>query len=410
MVAAKKTAAKKVSGRELLAKMRKEDSDIIGRVEDFDLEIVGQSTGNISIDFLSGIGGVPKGRIIESYGPYSSGKTTAAIMTMGQMQKRMEAEGDEDGLLIFVDYEHTFDSKYALALGLDSSADNFVYMAPNTLEEGMNTFRQLLDTGDVRLVIFDSVAAMVPEGEIEAETGKAEVGLRAKLLNQSCRQITGKLAKYGTTAWFCNHVQEKIDTSYMGRQLASRGIKQWVSPGGTALPFYASFRIFFEKAGTAKSKEFDALGNTDDEEVTGQKIKMTVTKNKVGPAFRVAELRIHRGKGFSQAYSVYNVLESHGLIKKSGSWIKVNESVVPETLKEKVDDKGWMQMQGEDNLIKAIESSPEWLRVAENKAREILTEFGLPTVDGSLYNSDGEVDAEKLLKVNKTTGEVADSE
>lgn len=407
-MAAKKTATAKTSGRELLAKMRKDESSIVGSVGDFDLEIVGQSTGNISIDFLSGIGGIPKGRIIESYGPYSSGKTTAAIMTMGQLQQEMKRTNDEDGLLIFVDYEHTFDPVYAAALGLDSDVDNFVYAAPSTLEEGMNTFRQFLDTGDVRMVIFDSVAAMVPEGEIEAETGKAEVGLRAKLLNQSCRQITGKLAKYGTTAWFCNHVQEKIDTSYTGRQLASRGIKQWVSPGGTALPFYASFRIFFEKAGTAKSKEFDALGNTEDEEVTGQKIKMTVTKNKVGPAFRVAELRIHRGKGFSQAYSVYNVLESHGLIKKSGSWIKINDAVVPDTLKEKVDDKGWMQIQGEDNVIKAMESSPEWLKVAVDKAREILSEHGLPTVDGSLYNSDGEVDAEKLLKVNKKTGEVED--
>lgn len=400
---------KKQTGRELLAKMREKEGSIVGGVSDFNLKIEGVSTGNISIDFLSGIGGIPKGRIVESYGSYSSGKTTAATMTMGQMQKSMNKDGDEDGLLVFVDYERTFDPEYALALGLDASQDNFVYVAPNSLEDGMNTFRELLDTGDVRMVIFDSVAAMVPQGEIDAETGKAEVGLRAKMLSQACRQITGKLAEYGTTAWFCNHVMEKIDTSFAGRQMAARGIKQWTSPGGTALPFYSSFRIFFEKAGTSKTKEFDALDNTEDEEVTGQKIKMTVTKNKVGPAFRVAELRIHRGKGFSQAYSVYKVLESHKIVRRSGAWVKIHKDALPESLYEKTDEKGWMQIQGEDNVIKAIESSPEWLAAAEKKAKEILTEFGLPTADGSIYNSDGEIDVEKALKVNKKTGEVTDA-
>lgn len=389
-----KSVSKKPTGRELLAKMRAKKGSVVGGVDDFNLEITSSPTGNLTIDSLTGIGGLPKGRLTCLYGSYSSGKTTAAIHAMAQAQKCLLDEGNTDRLVVFVDYEHSFDPEYSLGLGLDTSLDNFVYINPDSLEEGMQAAIDLISTGDVEIIAFDSVAAMVPQKELDGEVGKAEMGNRAKLLAQACRMLASKVAKYNTTAIFCNHVMEKIDTSFVGQRLAGMGIKQWTSPGGTALPFYSSLMIFFEKSiSQEKAEKIDPLTNQEVNEVIGQVTKMTVTKNKVGQAYRTTNLLLTVRNGFSNYYSVYEVLVGHKVFKKTPTGA-VHGLTIPTS-------DGIDSINGKVNVLEKMEEDVEWFKKLEAKAREILAESGMDTVDGNMYSSDGNLDLQAILDVSQ---------
>lgn len=392
-------AKKKQTGREILAELRKEfntEYDVIGSFSDINKAQRAYSTGNLGLDFLTGVGGFPVGKIVELHGPFSSGKSTSAFMAMAQEQKRIISENDEDSLIVFLDYERSLDPLYCHNLGLDVQHDSFVYVKPDSLEQGVNLFRKLLASGDVRVVCFDSVAAMVSEKEKSAETGAVTVADRAKALHQVMRQIKDDLDRFGTTAIFLNHTLEKVATDQMSQRLAARGIKQMTQPGGQALPFYASLRIEYKKVGQIKTKEHDALSDSDDESVSGQRIQATVIKNKVAPAFTTTELRVRRGKGFSQAWSVLSVLTAHNEISvNSAGWYEIPEDLLPDILKEKAKE-GVYRIRGEEKVLKALDSSPVWLNIMEKRAREILEKFGLPRVDGSIYNSNGEIDEEAL--------------
>jgi len=387
-----KAVEKKASGRELLAKMRAKKDSVVGDVVNLSISAI--PTGNLTIDVMTGIGGLPRGRISTLYGSYSSGKTTSAIHAMAQAQHRLLESGNTDRLVVFVDYEHSYDPEYALGLGLDSSLDNFVYINPDSLEEGMQAAIDLINTGDVEIITFDSVAAMVPQKELDGEVGKAEMGNRAKLLAQSCRMLASKVAKYDTTAIFCNHVMEKIDTSFVGQQLASRGIKQWTSPGGTALPFYSSLMIFFEKSiSQEKAEKINPLTNTEIKEVIGQVTKMTVTKNKVGQAYRTTNLLLTVRNGFSNYYSVYEVLLGHKVFKKTDTGT-VHKLTIPTT-------DGTEEIKGKVNVLDKMEEDTQWFAKLEEKAREILEQHGMDTVDSSLYSSDGNIDIQAALEVSQ---------
>lgn len=383
----------KLTGRELLAKLRKDKGSVIGDAGT--LEITSIPTGNLTIDVMTGIGGVPRGRITTFYGSFSSGKTTSAIHVMATAQKQLLDAGDTDKLIVFVDYEHSYDPEYALTLGFDSSLDNFVYINPDSLEDGMNAAVELVNTGDVDVIVFDSVAAMVPEKELNGEVGKAEMGNRAKLLAQSCRMLASKVAKYGTAAIFCNHVMEKIDTSFIGQQLAGRGIKQWTSPGGTALPFYSSLMVFFEKSiSQEKAEKLDILTNTTVKEVIGQRTKMTVTKNKVGQAYRTTDLLLTVRNGFSNYYSVYQVLLGHKVLKKKSDTSAVHNLTIPTS-------DGTESITGMVNVLDKMEEDAEWFAKLEARAREILEEQGMDTVDGNLWNSNGDIDLQAALDISQ---------
>ena len=407
-------AAKKKTGREVLAELRKEyntDYDVIGTLTDINKPQQAYSTGNLGLDFLTGIGGFPRGKIVELHGPFSSGKSTSAFMAMAQEQKKIIEENDEDAMIVFLDYERSLDPKYCFNLGLDVSHESFVYIRPESLEQGVNLFRKLLDTGCVRIACFDSVAAMVSEKEKSAETGAITVADRAKALHQVCRQIKDDLDIYGTTAIFLNHTLEKVATDPMSQKMAARGIKQMTQPGGQALPFYASLRIEYKKTGQVKTKELDALKDSEDETVSGQKISATVIKNKVAPAFSTTELRVRRNKGFSQAWSVLTVLTSHSVIKAgSTGWYEIPERLVPSDLKSKVKD-GIYKQRSEETILKLLDASDEFLSLCETEARGILEQFGLPRVDGTIYNSNGEIDEESLdaLPVSKNLGEFGEN-
>jgi len=273
----------------------------------------GLSTGNLSVDAITSIGGLPRGRVTELFGPPSSGKTTTALQAAALVQRAGRR-------VVFMDHERSLDERYLRALGVDpdlaceDGGPAFVYMQPRSLEEGANAVRGLLPFTD--LVITDSVAAMVTENELEAKTGKAEFAARAKAMHQYMRQVTGPAAETNTALVFLNHVQEVIDTSPMGQQMKARGITRQTTPGGTALKFYASLRMSYKQIGNVRATRYDPVLNEEVSVPAQTKTLVTVVKNKVGNPFGQAEVRVRFGTGFSNEWSALDVLVRHGVVKK----------------------------------------------------------------------------------------------
>lgn len=360
--------------------IRKKDKNLqIGSLSDFDLTADNAfSTGNVALDSITGVWGFPRGRVIELYGPNQSGKTTSALQAAAVHQKRVQ-EGLDTGAILFLDYERSLDEKYCKALGLDvSDGETFIYMQPRSFEQGANAFRELLKGGYLAMCIADSVAAMVSEKELEADTGASTVADRAKALHQFMRQITGPLHEKQVSFIALNHVMDVIDTTYIGQQLAARGVKRTTTPGGTALLFYAGMRIEFSKPQDVKTESEDSLTNETKKYVTSTFVEAKVVKNKVGIPHRTAKLRVNFGKGFSQAYSAFQILVGHGIIKKKPGGV----FVFPTNLFPTVD----LDIpRGEDNIINAIEHDQGWEDKLVDRARIVL---------------------EEDLKIDKDTGEV----
>lgn len=355
-----KTTASSGSLQDALSALRKDGLEV-GNYNDFEnFKVVGLPTGNLTIDTLTGIGGFPSGRITELVGPPSSGKTTAALQCAARVQQR-------DGVVMFLDFEKALDPDYAVALGLDVTADSFIYMRPESFEDGANAFRKVQreSGGVVDLVVHDSVAAMTTRHELEADTGAVTVGDRAKGMYQYCRQLLPVLTRTECGAIFLNHLLEVIDTTPMGRQMAARGIKRKTSPGGNAIPYYASLRMEFKQIGNLKTAEMDALTNESVDMIRQTKTQATVIKNKVGDPFRTAELRVRFGHGFSQEYSVFAVLVAHGLIKKSGAWFEFKDPDL------RLDD-DHVKVQGEDAVLSLMEENPDWFSILYTKATGII--------------------------------------
>lgn len=343
-----------------LSALRK-DGIQVGSYGDFDnLKVEGMPTGNLTIDNMTGVNGFPRGRITELVGPPSSGKTTAALQCAAREQ-------EAGGLIYFADHEQALDPDYAQALGLDVHADTFVYSRPDSFEQGANGFRkfQALSGGAATLVIHDSVAAMTTEHELQADTGAVQVADRAKMMYQYCRQLIPLLKNTGCGAIFLNHLLEVVDTSPMGQRMARQGIKRKTSPGGNAIPYYASLRMEFKQIGNLKTAEMDVLTNDSIDVIRQTKTKATVIKNKVGDPFREAELRVRFGKGFSQEYSIFSILEGHGVIKKKGSWFEFKDPAF------RLDD-DHVSIQGENALLEKMEENPEWLATLRAKAESII--------------------------------------
>ena len=218
---------------------------------------------------------------------------------------------------MFLDYEHSLDPNYCAALGLDPYDPSFVVSQPSTFEEGIDAIRSLVPTGEVGIVIVDSVAAMVTAKEMEIETGsEKDFGRKAKMMAQTMRTLTGPLARAGTTAVFLNHVRDVIDISPIGKRLAGAGVERKTTPGGSALKYAAAVRMHFKSIGKVSAEGTDALTTETERGKVGEKITVVVEKNKVGPPFRKAELRLRYGKGFSSAWTVLQILVAHGAIKK----------------------------------------------------------------------------------------------
>jgi recombination protein RecA len=286
-------------------------------------------TGSISLDAALGIGGVPRGRIIEIFGPESSGKTTLALHIIAEAQKT-------GGLAAFIDAEHALDAYYSKNLGVD--IDNLLISQPDTGEQALEITETLVRSGAIDVVVIDSVAALVPRAEIEGEMGDAQMGLQARLMSQAMRKLSGAISKSNTCVIFINQIREKIGVMFGSPETTT---------GGRALKFYASVRIDIRRTASIKERE-DIIGN---------RTKVKVVKNKVAPPFREAEFDIMYGTGISREGDVIDVAVDHNIIEKSGTWFSYGEERLG---------------QGRENVKRFLLENPDMYKEIELKVRKAL--------------------------------------
>lgn len=287
------------------------------------------STGSIELDIALGIGGVPRGRIVEIFGPESSGKTTVALHIIAEAQKN-------GGEAAFIDAEHALDPLYAKNLGVD--IENLIVSQPDTGEQGLEIAETLVRSGAIDVVVVDSVAALVPKAEIDGEMGDAHVGLQARLMSQALRKLAGAISKSRTTVIFINQLREKVGVMFGNPE---------TTPGGRALKFYASVRLEVRKVENIK------LGN----DMTGSRTRVKVVKNKVAPPFKQAEFDIMYGQGISREGSILDAAVNNDLILKSGAWFSYGDIRIG---------------QGRENAKQYLKDNPDITNELDKKLREMF--------------------------------------
>lgn len=286
-------------------------------------------SGSVALDVALGVGGYPRGRIVEIYGPESSGKTTLTIHAIAEVQK-------QGGIAAFIDAEHAFDQFYAESLGVDT--ENLLISQPDNGEQALEIADNLIRSGAIDLIVIDSVAALTPKAEIEGDMGDSRMGLQARLMSQALRKLTGTISRTGCTCIFINQLREKIGVMFGNPETTT---------GGNALKFYSSVRVDIRRSSQIKNGE----------EVVGNRTKVKIVKNKVAPPFRKVEFDIMYGKGISRSGEVIDIGVELGVVKKSGSWFSYGDTKLG---------------QGRDAVKQLIEDNPELMEEIEGKIREAM--------------------------------------
>lgn len=297
-------------------------------------------TGSLAIDIALGVGGIPRGRVVEIYGPESSGKTTVALHIVAEAQKL-------GGMAAFIDAEHALDPVYARAIGVD--IDNLLISQPDTGEQGLEICEALVRSGAVDVVVIDSVAALVPRAEIEGEMGDSHVGLHARLMSQALRKLTGAISKSRTAVIFINQIREKVGVMFGNPETTT---------GGRALKFYASIRMDVRRQETLKQGQ----------EMVGNRTRVKVVKNKVAPPFKLADFDIMYGEGISREGSVIDVGTEMEIIAKSGAWYSYN---------------GERLGQGKENVKEFLKQHPEMMVEIEKRIRGNINVTTAPSAEES---------------------------
>jgi recombination protein RecA len=285
-------------------------------------------TGSLGLDIALGIGGIPRGRVIEIYGPESSGKTTLSLHCIAEAQRK-------GGLAAFIDAEHAFDKAYAERLGIDT--ENLLISQPDNGEQALEIADHLIRSGAIDIIVIDSVAALVPKGELEGEMGDSKMGLQARLMSQALRKLTGTISKTGCSCIFINQLREKIGVMFGNPETTT---------GGNALKFYASVRLDIRRIGQIKEAADD---------ITGNRVKVKVVKNKVAPPFKIVEFDIMYGKGISKSGEIVDLGVELDIVQKSGSWFSYAGNKLG---------------QGRDSVKALIEDNPELMEELERKIKE----------------------------------------
>ena len=299
--------------------------------EKVDTQISTVPSGSLALDAALGVGGYPRGRIVEIYGPESSGKTTVALHAVAEVQKR-------GGTAAYIDAENAMDPAYAEALGVD--IDQLILSQPNTGEEGLQIADTLISSGAIDIVVVDSVAALVPRAEIEGEMGDSHVGLQARLMSQALRKLSGTIAKTKTIAIFINQIREKVGVMFGNPE---------TTPGGRALKFYSTIRLDFRRAEQIKQST----------NVIGNRVKIKVVKNKVAPPFKVAEVDIMYGQGISQSGELLDMAADQDIVDKAGAWYSYHGEKIG---------------QGRENAKKYLEEHPD---VYEDIQTQVRKAYGI---------------------------------
>ncbi|MDC3337525.1 recombinase RecA [Flavobacteriales bacterium] len=292
-----------------------------------DLDVI--PSGSLTLDLALGVGGFPKGRVVEIYGPESSGKTTLAIHAIAEVQK-------QGGIAAMVDAEHAFDQFYAKSLGVD--VDNLLISQPDNGEQALEIADNLIRSGAIDLIIIDSVAALTPRAEIEGEMGDSQMGLQARLMSKALRKLTASISKAGCCCIFINQLREKIGVMFGNPETTT---------GGNALKFYASVRLDIRRSSAIK----------DGDKILGNRTRVKVVKNKVAPPFKKAEFDIMYGKGISKVGEIIDIGVEHEIIKKSGSWFSYEDTKLG---------------QGRDAVKLLISDNPELMEELEQKIKEAI--------------------------------------
>ena len=360
----------------ILAKAAKKYDLAVGPLSSIAQDAVFVTTGNIALDHIIG-GGLPLGRSVELAGPPSSGKSTTALQCAAEMQKIIIAGGDPskgikaDDKILYFDYEQTIDPTYAKKLGLDIDHESFLLTQPDNLEDGSNLAVELIGTGRVRLVIWDSVASMMPSAKAEAEIGKSLPAVQAKLMSDLGQKLNPLLYEHQTLNIWINHLKEVMA---MGRPAHLGPMK--TTPGGTALKFYASVRVEFKQIGQIKEKILDPLTNEEVESPGAINVEVKVTKNKVAPPFRKAVVRVRFGKGFDNFWSALQVLVASKEIMYSQGYYYFHKvepiGLAPEWMERAKTGTQRPNIRTDAALFKAADEHPEWRELFIEHARKIV--------------------------------------